>query len=498
MMSLDALARSVMLGCRSQKHEEALEAFGVEAPDPETALLLRAVVVGTAQLAGQTPLEMTPDLAPCDPTDECPLSAAAVPLFRQAMEGQFSAVFPEFLALMAHQRLHAPPETLPTLLGMVRQGEHAEAVLRVIGPRGRWLAGHNPAWAFAADQDPLEAWESGDFDVRLAALKKLREADPAEARSRLEAGWEDESPADKAGFLAALRIGLSMADEAFLVQAIKDSRQEVRRAAGAVLLQLEDSRFVGAMWTTARQCIDLDSPSFKKPILRITLSDKLDSAVKWHGISKEIKHKKMGVDAARLAQVLAFVPPKFWCLDFKKKPEDLIALALDTDWAMALLRGWYAAAVALRDLDWITAFAGERLRITGKLQANFSYQEMQALFGLLPIQTVESLATETVLLAKRDLNNAHPLLQMLPSVEGLWTVKLARIVIRSAQKQSKARPGLICGQLPEYACHVPTELAREIELAWPKDHHVGWTADIDAFTRILQFRKQIRQVLAEQ
>jgi hypothetical protein len=121
---------------------------------------------------------------------------------------------------------------------------------------------------------------------------------------------------------------------------------------------------------------------------------------------------------------------------------------------------------------------------------------MHALFALLPIQTVESLATETVLLAKRALNNAHPLLQMLPAVEGLWTIKLARIVIRSAQKQAKERPGLIGSQLPDYACHVPTELAKEIELAWPKDHHAAWTADIDAFTRILAYRQQVRQVLA--
>ncbi len=73
--------------------------------------------------------------------------------------------------------------------------------------------------------DP-RAWETGGRAERVGYLTALRGQDPVVARELLAAGWSRENAEERAQLLAALRHGLSLADEEFLEDALDD------RAAG--------------------------------------------------------------------------------------------------------------------------------------------------------------------------------------------------------------------------------------------------------------------------
>ena len=104
-------------------------------------------------------------------------------------------------------------------------------MLPLLGRRGHWLAAQNPdwAWAIGGTADDEKIWQVGESGARLLFLQRLRRTNPVHARELLAATWKEETPEDRAGFIAILETGLSPEDEPFLEAALDDVANKLFR-----------------------------------------------------------------------------------------------------------------------------------------------------------------------------------------------------------------------------------------------------------------------------
>ncbi len=112
---------------------------------------------------------------------------------------------------MADQRgFLAPAASVPLFMeAALKYPEHREALLRLAGRRGQYLAEQNPDWAqlrrIGSRRDEL--WLSPDPDDRTAWFDYIRTVDPELASEELEIAWDDEATASRLHFLDHLDVG---------------------------------------------------------------------------------------------------------------------------------------------------------------------------------------------------------------------------------------------------------------------------------------------------
>src|SRR3546814_13997451 len=105
---------------------------------------------------------------------------------------------------MADQRGFLPPAaSVPLFMeAALKYPEHREALLRLAGRRGQYLAEQNPDWAqlrrIGSRRDEL--WLSPAPDDRTAWFDYIRPVDPALARADLEIAWAHEPTANRLKF----------------------------------------------------------------------------------------------------------------------------------------------------------------------------------------------------------------------------------------------------------------------------------------------------------
>jgi Family of unknown function (DUF5691) len=216
----------------------------------------------------------------------------------------------------------------------------------VLGRRGRWLAGHVPAWAFADLGDLEAAFATGTRPARAAALRELRRLDPAAALSRLAESWPAESGEDRAVLVGCLQVGLGPGDERFLEAAAGDSRKEVRQAAITFLARLPESRLVARMRARVEPMV-----VYRKGLLggklAVTPPEVCGPELVADGVEPSAP-QGVGERAWWLSQLLGMVPPGLW-------PVEAVDAAPGGDWSASVLRGWAAAAGRFRDAAWVEA-----------------------------------------------------------------------------------------------------------------------------------------------
>ena len=325
MTTLHSLSQSAMLG------------------STDDALLVAAARTGLAELGGYIPATFAGEITVCGAESQPQMPEKAATLLNRLVAGEFDGLLPEFLQLTAERGYIVPPETIPALLGLGKN-DLRKLVLPVIGERGRWLAAHNPAWAYALGRDPLEAWENGVRAERIAALEQIRAEEPGKAREWVQASWEKDAPEDRALFLGAYSVGLSFEDEPFLESCLDDKRKEVRDAARGLLIRLENSHFVGRMWARVKPLVRIKSKFLGGDSLEVSLPERIDPAAKRDGLGGAPLRKKMGEKANLLAQMIASIPPALWSREFNRPPEKILSLVLGHQWKEALLLGWALAA----------------------------------------------------------------------------------------------------------------------------------------------------------
>ena len=305
--------------------------------------------------------------------------AIAIPPAAQADANALDASHPWFEALAstfsdgparlqfeACLRLAAIGATLPhTLLQRALDAGTRNVALRdllhpVIGNRGRWLAGFNPDWRFAAEAavTPNDAgtatWEEGSLAQRVAYLRSLRSKDPAAARALLHEQLDQLPAKERVELASVLAERLDDADEPLLVALLKDRSRDVRDVAARLLARMPNSAH-------AQRVLAWLAPLLteKRGLLRRSWQLEAPQAAdpQWQSAAIEAKrpqHDRLGERAWWLYQLVRQVPLAWWSAHTAMTPADLVAWSKKTDWTEALFRGWRERA-ATGDAEWIEA-----------------------------------------------------------------------------------------------------------------------------------------------
>lgn len=361
--------------------------------DPDATLLQSAGILASYQQAGQCPLSHVGQLpSPCPAESLSQCSDRTHQHLQTILSGEYREVLPELLRLIAQADQHVPAEMLPTLLNQGRgQTDLRPSIQAVMGERGRWLAQHNSAWAYAAgqalpqtetgevDQEAVEnLWKTSDQPLRVDLLKTFRSFNPDAAREMLATTWKQEKAKDRATFLAALQAHLSLADESFLESALGDRTQDVRACAGDLLAHLPESQYCQRMSERVKTYVQ-----FEGGTVNIQLPTDDGS---WKNEGLQAQSGQLGKRASLLQQILAAVPLKIW-LD---NPQPLIQAAHTHQHGAVLVQGWTLAAKRQANATWAEALIDYWLRqpdVEGCGQLFF-------LFELLQTQQIESLIQE--------------------------------------------------------------------------------------------------------
>ncbi|MDQ0381053.1 DUF5691 domain-containing protein [Amycolatopsis thermophila] len=319
----------------------------LEADTPEAALLAAAALAAGYRRAGWTPPTWrgTPP-APADPDDRPECTAAAAQILELLLtrgirlEVGTEPLTVDWLTAARDTGRRPPHRLLPELLRFGTLDSASRPLVKeVIGPRGTWLAQHNPAWHWAKALRPEEVAErftTGTRAERLALLADLRATDPARARALVEQTWSQEQAATRAAFLDTLHTGLCGDDEPLLEQALDDRAATVRAAAAALLDRLPGSARARRMAARAR--------ALSRPDGTFELPGEPDAAARRDGLTDH-REPGLGRGASRLIRLLAATPLCTWDIG-------LVGTA-DRD----VLLGWTKAALRQRNPDWLAALA---------------------------------------------------------------------------------------------------------------------------------------------
>lgn len=357
--------------------------------EPEATLLQAAGILASYQQAGQCPLSESGAVPhPCSVETFPHCNDRTHHHLQTILSGEYKEVLPELLHLMTCANQLVPPEALPALLDKGRgQTELRFSIKAVIGERGRWLAQHNPTWAYAAgqllpqteaveiEQQAVEnLWKTSEHPLRVDLLKTFRSLNPRAAREMLSTTWTQEKARDKATFLELLQPHLSLADEPFLEAALADRAQDVRAGASTLLASLPSSQYCQRMAEQAQTYVQ-----FADNTVTIHLP-KDDGSWKSEGLAPI--PGKLGKRASLLSQIIAAVPLEGWSGD----PFLLISIVKTHQHGAAVLDGWTLAAKQQAHVTWAKALLSYWLS-----QADPEvFKEATLIFDLLPALELEA------------------------------------------------------------------------------------------------------------
>ena len=354
--------------------------------DPlERKLLLAAGARAVLERAAPVPSEAPPAPAPCEPETRPVLPDAIATLLVSMMRGEHRDLLPSALARLGPTGYVLGPSAAAALLRRVQSTNH-DAVRPLLGARARWLAGHNPSWAWVLDAPGVTAdgpdvdaakvtWEEGVFSARARALKTLREHAPEEANALLFAGWTSEPVKNRLRLLEVIGEALTPTDGPFLEHLVgSDRSQRVKDAARRLLVRTGSTAIAERMLERAAGALSLEAREPKKgglvarvfgrkakeqlpKTLSTTLPSELPEDWQADGIQNlEPPGKRWGRRAHWLVQVLSLVPPSALLARLGAELIDLVSALEDDDIAVlvglsegALLHGEAAICALLWD-----------------------------------------------------------------------------------------------------------------------------------------------------
>lgn len=437
------LLRAALLGTRQSA--ELIPAFPTTAESPGQQLLLAAGTLAVMRKAGHQPAAATPPLAPAPP-ELLPVVGprGCSHLHQMLINSLHLELLPDYLTRLAGRDLRVPPALLvPLLHHATRSAETRAALAPVLGARGHWLAGLKPEWrklaggsaAPAATETELTLWETGTLAQRLAWLAGHFAQAPDAARALLLAALPTEPAKTQEALLEVLGQHLHPTAELVLETLLKARGQEVRRLAAEVLVQLPGAALTERLWARAAPLIGVKRKllGLGRASLEITLPNAWDKSWLLDGIEEKNSRftylaqparqaSTVGAGAARLANLLAWVPVDRWPQHLNTTPAALLAQALASDWAVPVLPAWAESAARHRSPGFALAFLQLWLAEGPRLAQAGIQLPLWKLVALLPAEEQQRLLVP-------------PLLQRLRESPGTWEADWEKL------EQSRVLPG---------------------------------------------------------
>lgn len=468
--------------------------------DRERSLLSAAAIITWWQKAGYRPPTDPQPLPPPSEPERLPrCRALASQHLALMLQGQHENVLPEWLAVLAKAGQRATEEHLPALLELGRiQTNLRWLILPVLGQRGRWLAGQNPAWHYAAAESDETVWQTGSHDERLFLLQQLRQENPARARELLAWTWSEETAKLRAAYLAAFVAGLSMADEPFLEKLLDDRSQEVRRTAADLLARLAGSRLVQRVIERASALLTFEPGKLlRKDRLHVTLPESCDEMMRRDGIEPKPPAGLDGVGekAWQLQQLMGIVPPGYWSQAWRRSAVEIIRASHKHEWQSVMLGGWSLAAQRHRDADWAEALLSAGVKpdesLAGLLDTLGPARREAYILGLFNSERDPLRDNSLALAALRYCH--HP-----------WSAELSRLVLDKVRRHITATKATewraywrLQSSFAGFAHQVPPLLADEANTNWPTQAPgwSQWARTVDEFLAILHFRRDMLKAI---
>jgi hypothetical protein len=470
----------------------------LDANQREAGLLGAAGVISIYERVGRLPAQAGTTPSPASAAEEAPYcTALAGDHLHMMLGGQNAEVLDEWLAAAAKAGKIAWPELLPKLLELGRgKVEFREAILPLLGKRGRWLATQNPDWGYVAgDAEDESIWQTGNRAARVLLLQRVRACNPERARELLLSTWTQEPAEERSAFIPLLRAGLSSTDEPFLETALDDRRKEVREQAARLLAKLPGSRLSQRMvergkallkFTPAEAGSALKLKGKKKTRLEVTLPAACDAAMKRDGIESSARPGK-GEKGWWLTQIISSVRPAFWCEAWATTPAEIFLAAGGTEWEKELLEGWTLAAVHHSDASWAETLLGDSVDVQNA-------ELLAGLMGVLPPEKREALMVKLIAESKKPVFSNALLLTLLRGCAHPWSRNFTRTILnelrRACASGKEAFDWQVRSLLKEFACCMDPALAKEAETGWPADSKT-WESSAESVNQmlgLLQFR----------
>ncbi len=347
----------VAVGLPGEAGDALSSLFAEEAEPTKRTMTAAAVLAAAVQAArrGRKAAAPAPTAAPLDLSPE----AAPAALLQEAFAGGTSRLqLRACLALQATgQRL--PALVLPAALDAAhRSRDLRDAVLLVIGNRGRWLAQFNERWKFAAGttENAETVWTEGGLDERRLFLQSERQRDPAIARKRLAASLAELPARERAELVRCLSVGLGPDDEAFLQERLADRSKEVRQLAAGLLAALPGSDFARRAAARLDRLLKHERAMVRKAWV-LDAPEHFEDTWKADAIERDRgQGETLGDRAWCLMQLVRAVPLGWWQERLQMSPAKLLRWARDGQWAEAVLRSWRQALELSPQPEWCEAF----------------------------------------------------------------------------------------------------------------------------------------------
>lgn len=341
-------------------------------------LLTRASVAALTVLALKPAEKPKLNYAPPFPADLLNgiqiINHRAAHLLKRMLSGDEIDLMPEALKAIGQRRQRIPPDLLPVLLDALSSSEKRAWLNPVQCAATRWLAGQNPAWAWAVgsrEEDPLIVFEQETGKLRHDAFSALRQRNADEARTLLAATFLQENAEERAALLKQCVHSLSLADEAFLESALDDRAKTVRQVAADLLARLPESGFISRGLEKTLPLIRMKHGMMRKT-LEVILPDEPDKNDERDGIDPKATITglhNVGPRQLHLVQRVSYVPPATWKEHLGLDFPDVITHFGKNEFALPLCAGLSIAAVRLKDTEALRAL----MALSGKARPIYAH-----------------------------------------------------------------------------------------------------------------------------
>ncbi|NEQ97747.1 MAG: hypothetical protein F6K30_13680 [Cyanothece sp. SIO2G6] len=411
---------------------------------PEQALLEAVGAIALYQQAGQAPSRVNLESSVQSPVPATAPRPLCSPKTAQHLRHALShdpELCREVLQRITTTQQQVPPEFLPALLDFGNRHHQLQTAMQhSIGPRGRWLAAHNPDWHYAQwdwSQLPpaptntstpplphsptpplpppfLDLWQTGPADQRILLCQRWRQIAPHATRKLIMADWSAESAQMRSQFIATLAVGLSLADEPFLEIALADRSAVVRATAAQLLTSLPHAARCQQIAQWGRSLLSFQRDNGKLQIHMILPTSAADaqlescsallSALSPRPGNQRSSRSQRSQQQEWLAQMIGCTPLDHW--QPQGSPSELIRAAMTHPQGAIALHGWQLAALRQRHQPWAEALLQYQLSrlnagsLGSQLSTQLSPQQREAMLEdlaelllVLPLPRREALLT---------------------------------------------------------------------------------------------------------